>query len=400
MRTRIVIILFVFFSLAAKADYTYMPLSLLVAKAENCVIGTIVDLDINYFYLSKEKVIFGEADTGVIKILRFESWNCGRRYDEYKVGQREIVFFHKSNNEIAEFDYIGYGMGGEFELAIESDTSVKYQYRYNAFEHFNLNDFIQAIKDFKQVCESVNNVPKNISNPDSVIGIYGNKSAAHKYIFSPFCFTHQKTVLDEFEDNLNTRRGVISNKEADYMYEGYDNKLEIQIENEKFEDLILEVEDAKVRKEKDYFVVNPVGGWSRRWLYVKKIEQNDTITLFRKVFNVYPIPSPTVYINDRKKDTISWRYMRRAVPRMKYDLGGWNYNDYLSYKVLKFDVDIITADSTYTVNCKSESGSPELRQSSSVLKGGERVRFYNIVVLYPDGSIHNADAKTIYVIDE
>lgn len=388
------------FSLTSRADYTYMTLSSLIIHSENCVLGTIVKMDINYFYLKTKSVIFGVAESDTLQIMRFESWSCGRRYDEYKIGQKEIVCFQKSNKVIDDYELIGYGAGGEFEIQILADSIARYQFAYGKFNEYKIVDFISAIKDYKELSNQFQNEKKNITQ--SIIKQFEIKSDVHELLITQNNFISSNIYDDIYNDDFlheNEKKGSISNIETDYLYENYDNKLKVQIENEKFEDLILVVEDAEIRKEKDYFIVKPIGGWARRWIYVEKIKKGDTIKLLSAIFNVYPIPEPTVYINDSKSDSVIVGYIRREVPRVRYDLGGWYKNDYLYYNVLKFDVDIIGTNYSKTIKCKSGYGSFELRDAMKQVKVGDKVRYYNITVLYPDGRISEMKDKTVYVKD-
>ncbi|MEQ1733460.1 MAG: hypothetical protein ABL940_07290, partial [Bacteroidia bacterium] len=103
-----------------------MTLSELLCKADYGAIGNIVKLDNNYFYLKVEQYVLNELSIDTLVIKRFENWTCRYRKESYKLGQKELVFFKKSNYVVKEFEFLGYGAGDEYELPIINDT-VKYR---------------------------------------------------------------------------------------------------------------------------------------------------------------------------------------------------------------------------------------------------------------------------------
>lgn len=157
------------FASPVKADYTYMSLSNVIMTAEYGVVGTIVKLDKNYFWLRTDSVIFGKNDVDTFPILRFRAWPCGTRYDDYKIGQKEIAFFTRSNKVIDIFDYVGIGYGSEFELPIsQNNDSVEYQYSYAKFKSFELRASISAIRSFKNLIDSLTKTKKPLPKADSL----------------------------------------------------------------------------------------------------------------------------------------------------------------------------------------------------------------------------------------
>ncbi len=48
-------------SLGVKADYSYISLSKVILESENSVVGEIVDLDEDYFYLRVDSIIYGSV---------------------------------------------------------------------------------------------------------------------------------------------------------------------------------------------------------------------------------------------------------------------------------------------------------------------------------------------------
>ncbi|RYE26508.1 MAG: hypothetical protein EOP51_00125 [Sphingobacteriales bacterium] len=152
MKFRLTLLL-LFVCFHAHADYGYMPLSYLITQVNYGVAGTIVKLDNNYFYLRVDSTILGKIDEDTIPIIRFKDWNCGRRYTAYKVGQQEIVFFNKTNNDIPEFDYKGVGGGCEFELTVGRD-SIAYHCSYGGYIRYPRSGFANVVKEYKQFIDS------------------------------------------------------------------------------------------------------------------------------------------------------------------------------------------------------------------------------------------------------
>ncbi|GAB3334643.1 hypothetical protein GCM10027429_16040 [Marivirga atlantica] len=70
----------------------------MIIKAEKIVYGTIVELDSNYFTLNVEGSL--TADSGTLKIARFQDWPCAARWTKYKVGQQLFLFLTTWNGEL------------------------------------------------------------------------------------------------------------------------------------------------------------------------------------------------------------------------------------------------------------------------------------------------------------
>lgn len=148
-----------------RADYGYMNLCEMVQKADYGALGTIVKIDKNYFYLKVDKYVLNNLEIDTLPIIKFESWACAKRFSEYKVGQKEIVFFRKSNYVIDDFELIGYGGGDEYELPIFNDT-IKYQSSYGKLDSYSLNNFLIAINDYDKLTENIRGTSKEISTKD------------------------------------------------------------------------------------------------------------------------------------------------------------------------------------------------------------------------------------------
>lgn len=103
-----------------------------------------------------------------------------KRFDEYKIGQREVVFFRKSNYVIEDFELLGYGGGDEYELPIFNDTR-KYQRGYEELESYHFDYFLKAIYDYNKLVENSRGTSKAINALEQKTFI--GKSNLHKLLF-------------------------------------------------------------------------------------------------------------------------------------------------------------------------------------------------------------------------
>jgi hypothetical protein len=140
---------------SSKGEYRYLSLSQLVCRADFAAMGTIVALDENYFYLKVDEYVLGRLEIDTLAIQRFSDWACGMRAKPYAVGQEELVFFQKSNYVIDQYELLGYGMGGEFELPMDKNT-VYYNSGYNEQQPYKRSSFLRALRDLHKYREILN----------------------------------------------------------------------------------------------------------------------------------------------------------------------------------------------------------------------------------------------------
>ena len=162
---KLILLLLILNCFPAKADYRNINLPTLVCDADYGAIGTIVAIDKSYFYLKVQDYVMSRLEFDTLKIQKFENWNCGKRYDKYEIGQRELVFFRKSNYVISDYELLGYGAGGEFELPIRND-SIYYHFSYGRLQPYNLADFVAAIKDLDKIRQKTKETSKGISKEE------------------------------------------------------------------------------------------------------------------------------------------------------------------------------------------------------------------------------------------
>lgn len=376
----------------AKADYGYLHLGEVVEAADYGLVGTIVKLDVNYFWLKIDSVLFGDMHSDTIPIMRFTDWSCAIRFADYGIGQREVVFIRKSNHEIDKFEYVASKGAGEFELPI-IDSTVSYQYSFGKLKDFKLNELVAAARDFKTIFAEGRQGKVEVKE-------FAKKSEAHEYLSRAFRVLTKSLPGDPDEDGVSKRMNgaAIYNAEAKYLYNKYDNKLKIIIPGYDPESLIVEVEEAEVHKEGNYYVVKPIDGWTRRWLNVSVRNKNgDTTFLHQDIFNVYPVPDPQLYLGPGEiKDTMTREELRRAL-RLEYSRGQWQTDEYLKYEILTFEVDIIHDNRSKTLHSKYAWGNNELHNALSALAAGDKIKYYNIIAKYPDGTVKQVPGKDIVV---
>lgn len=203
MKALLAILLFTFNVFMAKADYGYLRLCEMIQKADYGVVGTIIKIDINYFYLKVDSFILNEFIKDTLPIVKYENWNCGRRFAEYKVGQKEVVFFRKSNYIIDDYELLGYGGGNEYEMLIEDD-SIQYQSNYGHVISYNLNVFLNAVSDYNKLFKNKNEHRSTISQRDKISFI--KKSTLHKKLIE--CEVHfQNQDYKTLVNNKGIRKG-------------------------------------------------------------------------------------------------------------------------------------------------------------------------------------------------
>jgi hypothetical protein len=374
---------------SARADYRYMKLSELVCNADYGAIGTIVKVDKNYFYLKVEKYVLNELDYDTLPIAKFEDWACAKRFDSYRVGQKEVVFFRKSNYVIDDYELLGYGAGDEFELPIFKDT-IKFQSSYGKLESYGLNEFLIAITDYAKLVATVKGTSKPINKTEQID--FANKSALHKRLIECKTYSNQK----DFEIPKN---GMLVNLERNYIYEDYENKIFVSTQNQ--DSIYLSVEDADVWKENDYFIVKPKSGWTRRWLNVYSVNAKDEQdVLLNQLFEVIELPEPNIYFGNSITDTIFYSYYRDAIPTAGYYLDELHKDENLSYELLSYDYQISSGKHKEKFSIKSEYGTKEFQDRLKKLKTGDKITMSNIFVLYPNNKVKQLKSKTATIKTE
>ncbi|MGG9963119.1 hypothetical protein [Ferruginibacter sp. SUN106] len=385
MKTFFTLLATIIFS-SARADYGYMKLPELVCNADYGAVGTIVKIDKNYFYLKVDEYVLNRLDSDTLPISKFEDWPCGKRFDKYKVGQKEMVFFRKSNYVIDDYELLGYGGGDEFELPIFRDT-IKYQSNYGKLESYRLSEFLIAIKDYATLAAGVKGTSKPLNKSEQIE--FAKKSALHKLLIEWKTYSKQK----DFEIPGS---GMLVNLERNYIYEDYENKILISTQNK--DSVYLSVEDADVWKQDNYFIVKPKSGWTSRWLNVYAINARDEQdVLLNQLFEVIELPEPSIYFGSSIKDTIFYSYYDDAIPTVGYYLDELHKDENLSYELLSYDYQIISGKSKEKFSIKSAYGTKEFQDRLQKLKTGDKIIMSNIFVLYPNNKVKQLKPKTVII---
>jgi hypothetical protein len=381
---QILILFFCFFK--AKADYSYMSLSNLVCKSEYGAIGTIIDFDKNYFYLKVEKYVLNEMEFDTLKIQRFYDWTCAKRYEEYKIGQQEFVFFNKSNNLIEEYDLIYCGFGGEFELQIK-ENSIFYSYGYNKQKEYSLNDFLIALSDFNEVKIKLKNSNKLLSNDE--LYQYSKRSELHNIFFN--C-----KIEDKKYQNIDfSKNSIIVDLEKNFLYKKYENKIHVFGHNN--DSINLVVEDAEYWREKDFYIIKPYDSAYR--CIVKVFSLNDKTKykpLVAKVFQTIDLPEPKVHFGYSYGKNIS---IFENQPRVSHFLDENHTDKNLIYELLSYTYTIKSEGKIYVYKIKSSRLIPELNQyqSNFRFKEGDEIIISDIKVRYPNNEVKIIKDETFIV---
>lgn len=103
-----------YFSSEVKADYSPMRLSQMILDADSVVDARITRLDKKFFWVSAYE---GGSETADLKVLRFKDWPCAKRWEQYRVGQRVLLFLKKEKDF-----YRILSAGGEGELPVVGDS--------------------------------------------------------------------------------------------------------------------------------------------------------------------------------------------------------------------------------------------------------------------------------------
>ena len=371
----------------AKADYGYMSLSELICDADYAVMGQIVKIDKNYFYLKVDSCLLGRLDFDTIAIVKFEDWPCAKRFDSYKIGQREIAFFRKSNYVIDDFEFLGYGAGDEFELLIGNDSTINYQSAYGEIQPYRLAEFVQAVEDYSKLKDKIAGTSKTITNKERQE--FGRRSPLHKL------FIECKSRGSGGEDFVIPKTGVIVDLEKRFLYTDYENKISVVFPTAKPYKYYIEVEDAEVRKEKDYFIVKPKSAWTRRWVNVY-MEGKDSI-LFNQLFEIIDLPEPRIYFGNHVSDTIDHAHYRDLLPGVRHYLDDMHYDERLEYKLLSYDYSIESGGQWETFHCKTERVTNTFLERIRQIKKGDSVRIENVYVQYPNRQVLKLKGRTAYV---
>lgn len=366
----------------SQADYLYMKLSSLVCQADYAATGTIVHLDESYFYLEVEEYILGNLQLDTIRIQKFINWPCGRRLHPYQVGQKELVFFQKSNYVIDEYDFLGYGGGGEFELPI-IDNFILYSYEYGKSKSYLLSEFLWALKDFATLKSNTADIT---TLPEYEVEQFASRSTLH----GTFVECPKKEALSS--SRTAPSKSYITNLEKVYLYLNYTNK--VGVFGFDMDSIYLYAEDAEVVKQEDHFIVIPKDGWTRRSLKVYALSDTGrSQTLYQQLFEVIELPTPQFYWGNETGDTI--RSGWDAIPTVAHYLDDMTKDPHLEYELLRYDITIKSKGDITHFHIQNAHGNWALRSRLRELENKDEIIVSDILVLYPDNSVRELEDQTI-----
>ncbi len=367
---------------SGKAEYSYMLLPELVWKADYVAIGTIVAINNSYFFLKVDSYVMDSLASDTLKIQKFENWTCGRRYDKYAVGQKELVFFRKSNYVLPDYELLGYGYGGESELPILND-SVYYHFGYDGLQPYQLDQFITMLRDFSKMRYKARAASDSVSQRAQQR--FATKSTLHKQLieYKNARYSLGYDIPDE---------SVVINKKKNYIYKDYENKVIIaNLDNSK---ISLFVEDAEVWKQDEYFIVKPENGRSKRRLTVYALnDSNKKKLLFSQMLNVYNLPQPRLYFSIYDCDVIHYGHFDNAIPRVANFTDAWHEDRLLKYELLNYTYQINAGGVIKRYKVKSAYGNKDLRDQIKNLLPGNTVTICDALVLYPNNTVKQLKEK-------
>lgn len=116
---------------APAASYVRYRTFELAGEADVVLVGTISSVSRKTFELEVERVIAGGDAPRAIAIERFEDWMCARRWDEYRRGQRVLLFLWRPTSKGKPFTILG--AGGEGEMPLLGDDVLVRGYRVRGY---------------------------------------------------------------------------------------------------------------------------------------------------------------------------------------------------------------------------------------------------------------------------
>jgi hypothetical protein len=293
------------------------------------------------------------------------------------------VFFRKSNYLISDYELLGYGGGGEFELPIKGD-SIFYNCASRTQKSYPVKDFLLALKDFNTIKQKLKGTSKSLSAVEQES--FSAKSKLHELFIS----CSKRHYESEFEVPTN---GYIVNLEKNHLYQDYENK--IYIVNSDIDSIYLTVDDAEVWKTDKYFIVKPKDAWTRRFIHVYSTNDKDQPKeLFHQLFEILELPEPRIYFLSHCRDTIYGKH-EASRPGVFHYLDNMHQDEFLKYELLSYTYTIKSGDSIDTFKIKSSQVSPELYERLGTIKPNDQITISDAYVLYPNQTVRKIKSRTV-----
>ncbi|MGB4770526.1 MAG: hypothetical protein WBP58_03660 [Chitinophagaceae bacterium] len=367
------IALFIFVHKDLQAEYSYLKLSQVISMSDYCAMGTIVKLDQNYFFLKVEKYVFTSLPYDTLKIRRFQDWSCGQRISPYAVGQKELVFFLKSNEKIPEFDFILYGGGGESELQIRKDSAY-YQRRFNLTERYSLHALLDVLcdaLDFK-----VQHQGKPHSQIQELLRSFQSKSAMHQQLI-----TNEKF---NWTGEPDLRGGAIScSLELQVLFRNTPNRVYIKGDDI----LFLSMMEGEVEEKEKYYLVTPHDKDDFAYLNIYRKETEGLVpNEYRRLFDILDLPEPDLILDNGGTDSLV-HYPPRYISAKHIWRNALSDGAY-PYQVLAYTITVQSGNAVFTRRLASTYFTPEVINRMEKLLDGDLISVTDVQVLYPDETVH------------
>ena len=370
--------LFVFFHGDLLADYSHLKLSEVISMADHCAMGTIVKLDQNYFYLKVERYVFTTLPYDTLKIRRFQDWSCGQRISPYAIGQRELVFFGKSNKKISEFDFLLYGSGSESELQIRNDSAY-YQRWFGLTEPYPLYALLDVLCDALSYKVQQQGVLPSLTK--ELLQNFQSKSPLHLKLIT-------EAKLPWIEDP-DLREGAISfSLELQVLFRNTPNRVYIKGDDILFLSMI----NGEVEEKEGYYLVTPNGKDDYEYLSIyRKRSEGLVPDEFRKPFAILDLPEPHVIMDDGGTDSLV-HYPPRYLTAKHIWRNALSYGAY-PYEVLAYTISVASDTSIFTRRLTSHYFTPEVIDRMNQLRDGDLISVTDVMVLYPDETVHQLKGR-------
>lgn len=372
------IALFLFIHKDLLADYSYLKLSQLINKSDYCALGTIVKLDQNYFYLKVEKYVFTSLPYDTLKIRRFQDWSCGQRINPYALGQKEVVFFVKSNEKITEFDFLLYGGGGESELQIRKDSAY-YQRWFGLTEQYSLPALLDVLCD--ALTFKLQYLGKSNTQIQELLADFQSRSPMHKQLITG-------EMLD-WTKEPDLREELIScSLDLQVLFRNTPNRVYIKGNDI----LFLSMMEGEVEEKKNYYLVTPYGSDDFEYLNIyRKETEGLTPNEFRKLFAILDLPEPELILDNGGTDSLV-HYPPRYISAEHIWRNGLSDGAY-PYEVLAYTITVSSGNTVYSRRLASTYFTPEVINRMEKLVDGDLISINDVQVLYPDGTVHHLKGR-------
>ena len=188
----------------SQADYEPLALHELFLGSDIIVLGAIEEVRDDTFLLEDYEVLSGPDPDRALEVKRFVDWSGNSRWNEYRAGQKVLLFLTRPGDELKDgprpWKIRGYGGEGEMPvedgfiychgLFLEGFSKQRFRVQQGTLDgyRFHLDDFLSALKGYNscfQFDEGPNKRhPKSIVQQcdDETLANYRKQSPLHHYL--------------------------------------------------------------------------------------------------------------------------------------------------------------------------------------------------------------------------